>query len=82
VGAGATRARDRFADEEDRVTFQTAWGLHLTAGVGVGLYPRWLGGAGVGLDLRWLHAPTVDNAIGDTLDVGGLFAGVSVLYRP
>ena len=40
-----------------------------------------LGHFGFDLSARWMYAPTVDNEIGDTMDVGGLFVGFGLSYR-
>jgi hypothetical protein len=57
---------------------------HLAAGAGVTHY--FAAGFGVGVDVRYLYAPTVDNQLEepdtDTMNVGGLFFGASVDFRP
>jgi hypothetical protein len=82
AGAGVTWSRDRFENEMDEVTHESFFGAHLAAGAGLTLYSPWLHGVGFDLDARWLYAPTVDDLIGNTLDVGGLFVGLGVVYRP
>lgn len=82
AGLGLTLARDRFEDEMDAVAVGNhVWG-HLTAGVGVSHY--FAAGFGLGLDAHYLYAPTLDNEFDDpdTMDVGGLFVGLSVSFRP
>jgi hypothetical protein len=83
AGAGVTWSRDRFEDEMDVVTHDSYFGAHLTAGAGAQTYPGWLGGnTSIGFDARWIYAPTVENNLGDTMDVGSMFFGVSFGYRP
>jgi len=82
LGLGLTLARDRFEDEMDVVDVGNhLWG-HLTAGVGVTHY--FAAGFGLGLDARYLYAPTLDNEFDDpdTMDVGGLFVGLTLDFRP
>ena len=82
AGLGFTWSRDRFEDEMDRVSHENHLGAHLVGGAGLTLYSPWLHGVGFDLDARWLYAPTVDNLVGDTMDVGGVFVGLGVVYRP
>lgn len=82
AGAGVTWARDRLEDEEDRVETDDFVRPHLGAAAGFTLMSTWLDGVGLDLDARYLYAPTVDNLVGDTLDVGGLYVGLGVVYRP
>jgi hypothetical protein len=82
AGLGVTWARDRFENEMDEVDHQSFLGPHLAAAAGLTLYSPWLHGVGFDLDARWLYAPTVDNLVGDTMDVGGVFFGLGVVYRP
>ena len=84
AGLGLTWARDRFEDEMDRVFSDDFFAPHLAGAVGVVRYSPWLNGVGMGLEARWLYAPTVTNELDDpdTMDVGGLFFGLTVDYRP
>lgn len=82
AGVGVTWARDRFENEMDEVDHQNFLGPHLAAAAGLTLYSPWLRGVGFDFDARWLYAPTVDNLVGDTMDVGGVFFGLGVVYRP
>jgi hypothetical protein len=82
AGVGLTWARDRFENEMDEVDHQNFLGPHVSAAAGLTLYSPWLRGVGFDFDARWLHAPTVDNLVGDTMDVGGVFVGLGVVYRP
>jgi hypothetical protein len=81
AGAGVTWSRDRFEDEQDVVSKKPFWGAHLAAGAGATWYPRFLGRFGADLSARWLYAPTVDNLVGDQMDVGGFFVGLGLTYR-
>ena len=80
AGLGVTWARDRFENEMDEVDHQNFLAPNLSAAAGLTLYAG--RGVGVDLDARWLYAPTVDNLVGDTMDVGGVFVGLGVIYRP
>lgn len=82
AGVGVTWSRDRFENEMDEVSHENFLGGHLVGAAGVTLYSPWLRGVGFDFDARWLYAPTVDNLVGDTMDVGGLFFGFGVVYRP
>lgn len=82
AGAGLTWARDRLEDEEDMTLVESHLGPHLTAGAGLDLYTQRWPRLGFALAARWIYAPTVDNLAGDTMDVGGVFVGAGVLYRP
>lgn len=82
AGAGVTWARDRLEDEEDQVETDDFVRPHLAAAAGITMMSPWLDGVGLDLDARYLYAPTVDNLVGDTLDVGGLYVGLGLVYRP
>jgi hypothetical protein len=81
AGAGLTWSRARFTDEEGVSSTDSHLGAHLEAGAGVTWFPGWAGQFGFDLATRWIYAPTVDNNIGDTMDIGGLFFGIGVSYR-
>jgi len=82
VGVGVTWSRDRLEDEVDQVIHDDFFGAHLAAAGGATWYPGLLGGVGLDASARWLYAPTVDNLAGDQMDVGGLFIGFGLTYRP
>jgi hypothetical protein len=82
AGLGITWSRDRFENEMDEVDHENFFGAHLVGAAGLTLYSPWVDGLGFDVDARWLYAPTVDNRADDTMDVGGLFFGLGVVYRP
>jgi hypothetical protein len=81
AGGGVTWSRAHFTDEMQVSSTENHVGAHLEAGAGFTWRPGWAGRLGFDLDARWIYAPTVDNKIGDTMDVGGLFVGFGLSYR-
>jgi hypothetical protein len=81
AGGGITWSRARFTDEERMSRTESHFGAHLMAGVGGDWSPHWMGRFGLEVAARWMYAPTVDNDIDDTMDVGGLFVGLGLTYR-
>jgi caspase domain-containing protein len=76
ASAGVELARTRFSDEGARVTKETFWGWHVAAAAGLRLQSS--NGRGLFLRMSWVHAPAVDNLLGDTHDVGGRYVGVGL----
>jgi hypothetical protein len=71
---------DELTDETGKVSTDRYWSY--VAGVGVGMTWTPIERLGLTLEGRFVHAPAVDNLIGDTHDAGGLFVGLGLEYRP
>jgi hypothetical protein len=80
VGLGFAQGRDELTDAAGMTTHDASWSW--TVGATGGL--TWLVRESFGITLRasYVHAPAIENLIGDTHDAGGLFFGLGLEMRP
>ncbi|RME25616.1 MAG: caspase family protein [Deltaproteobacteria bacterium] len=75
AGAGPATVRSEFDDGPNGVTVERHWGAHVAAGGGLQLMPRWNARGwrhlGIYLQGELVHAPVMDNLLGETHQSGG-----------
>jgi Caspase domain len=80
AGLGLARGHDELTDETGQIREATYWSYAVSVAGGL----TWAPLRPIGFTLRgsYVHAPAVDNLVGDTHDAGGLFVGFGLEIRP
>jgi hypothetical protein len=80
AGVGLAIGADTLTDATGAASTDRTWAWDVSAVGGATWTP--IDRLGVTLRASYVHAPAIDNLLGDTHDAGGLFVGLGLEYRP